>query len=297
MQPRGNKLGLWIIGVFLVLAIIPVSNCMARTRPRNSSQWSTMSSTHFLIYFRPSIRRRAVYGIRKKAEHYYRKIVQDLGLMRSKYWIWSDRCKIYIYKDLEDYKENSKVPEWSSGCASPELREIYIYPEQEHLEDVILPHEMTHIIFYEARGGVEIPNCVDEGVAMREEKSHKRVEASKWVVAKSFAENKYIPLEKLFGWEEYYSMSDEIAQLFYAESCLFLEFLLSEYPRSYFATFCWRLKTGKNFYDAFRMTYNRYNAFNKVNMDKLNEDYVAFVVNHSRSYIEYFRRKNDIGYK
>ncbi len=281
----------FIIFLSLVIVVFGRDMSYARARPKASGQWSAMASTHFLIYYRPSIQRRQIYKLRRKAEGYYRKIVQDLGLMRSKYWVWSDRCKIYVYKDAEDYKNNSKVPSWSEGCASPVLREIYIYPEQEHMDDVILPHEMTHIIFYEARGGADIPNCVDEGVAMREERNKQRVLSSRWVVAKSFAENKYIPLEKLFSWEKYYSMDQEVAQLFYAESCLFIEFLLTEYPRSFFATFSWRLKTTKDFYRAFRMTYNKYNAYNKVNMDKLDDDYIKFVVETSGRYIEYFKRQ------
>jgi len=185
------------------------------------------------------------------------------------------------------------MPEWSTGCANPQQREIYVYPEQKYLDSVILPHEMTHIIFYEARGGQEIPNCVDEGVAMREERDKMRVKNSEWIVAKSFADNKYIPLENLFSWKEYYSMDEETAGLFYAESCLFIEFLLSEFPKSFFATFCWRLKTGKPFHKAFRVSYSRYNAYNKLNMAKMNEEFVSFVIARTSRYIQYFKRQNE----
>ena len=75
------------IAIFFVFfaCLFPVH---ARVRHSRDTNWSKMASTHFLIYYRPSIKRRRIYKIRRRAEGYYRKIVQDLGLIRSKYWVW-----------------------------------------------------------------------------------------------------------------------------------------------------------------------------------------------------------------
>ena len=254
---------------------------IARNRSISTSGWSLFKATHFNIHYRPGIDKAFIYKMKRYAEGYYRKIVQDLGLIRANYWVWDDRCDIYIYANKADYLNHVKTQEWSEGAAAVGKREIHCYylADDQHLFDTVLPHEMTHLLFYEARQGKPVPHCIDEGVAMREEKDRKRVYISQYVVAKAFSENKYIPLERLFDWNsQYIKMDKETANLFYAESCLFIDFLLTRFPKNYFSTFCWRMKTGNDFYKAFRLSYPRFTAYGKIDMDKLNKEFIDYMI-------------------
>ncbi|MCK5288451.1 MAG: hypothetical protein KAJ79_05260 [Candidatus Omnitrophica bacterium] len=38
-----------------------------------------------------------------KAENYHDEITEHLGLKRSIFWTWENRCKIYFYRDQPDY--------------------------------------------------------------------------------------------------------------------------------------------------------------------------------------------------
>ncbi len=265
--------------VFLELMSTPLYGSYP-PRARSSSGWDLLRSMHFLIYYRPGVPKDFVYRLKRYAEKYYREIVQDLGLLRSSYWIWDDRCRIYVYRDEQDFHEYVELPEWSVGGAIPERREIHCYyipKREETLLYQVLPHEMTHILFYEARNGTPIPHVIDEGVAMREE-SQMRVFASHYIVAQALKEGKYIPLEKIFDWRSQYAKMDkETADLFYAESCLLIDFLLTEFPRNFFATFCWRMRSGYDFYRAFRLSYARYSSYDKIDMKRLSEDFWDYV--------------------
>ncbi len=275
------------VRVIFVVALLFINNAdniiFARSKVISTTGWTIFRSTHFLFYARPGIPKRFLYKMKRYAEKYYRQIVQDLGLLRSNYWIWEERCRVYIYANKKDFLANSGMPEWSDGSAVLQRREIHLYymtGEKERLLFIsTLPHEMTHLIFYEARKGQSIPNCIDEGVAMREEGDQRRIYSSQYIVAKALVNNKYIPLERLFDWRtQYLKMDKETALLFYAESCLFIDFLLSEFPRSFFSTFCWRMRVGNDFLKAFRLSYARYNAYNKIDIMKLNKEFLGYIM-------------------
>ncbi len=265
----------------LIVSLILVAPYSWAERGISNSGWSMFRSTHFVFYYRPGIPKRFLYKMKRYAERYYRRIVQDLGLLRTNYWVWDERCRVYIYANKEDYLRSVKtLPEWSEGGAIPERREIHCYyhEDNERLFRTVLPHEMTHLLFYEARKGMRIPHAIDEGVAMREEEDKSRVLGSYYVVTNALQNKKYIPVYRLLDWQsEYVKMDNETAQLFYAESCLLLDFLLTEFPKNFFANFCWRMRSGSDFYKAFRLSYPRYSAYGKINVDKLEEEFWQYV--------------------
>ncbi len=246
-----------------------------------NSGWRVFRSTHFVFYYRATIPKRFLYKMKRYAERYYRDIVRDLGLLRTNYWVWDERCEIYIYADREDYLRSvTGLPEWSEGGALPGQRKIccYYHTQNTHLFETVLPHEMTHLLFYEARKGMWVPHAIDEGVAMREERDKRRFLGACYVVAEALKNKKYIPVSRLLDWKtEYLKMDEETAQLFYAESCLLVDFLLTEFPKNFFANFCWRMRSGNDFYKAFRLSYPKYSAYGKINMSKLAEDFWHYV--------------------
>ncbi len=285
--------------VFLIslsLVLLSSGPLWARKKSISRKDWSVFRSTHFVFYYRPGIPKRFLYKMKRYAERYYRKIVTDLGLLRTRYWVWEDRCKIFIFADRDDYRKHlTFLTEWSSGGADMLNRRIYCFYTEDNQElfDVVLPHEMTHLLFYEARNGMQVPHAIDEGVAMREERDARRVLASQIRVAKSIAEGKYIPLAELLDWRtKYMKMDQETAELFYAESCLFVDFLLTEFPKSFFSTFCWRMRIGNDFYKAFRLSYARYSAYGKINIKKLEQDFWRYL-KRTNPFLAYYRQKSE----
>jgi len=193
-------------------------------------------SKHFIIYYQEAsadyIRR-----LEREAEHCYKSISEYLGFVRFDFWVWDNRCKIYLYPDEETYLGTTGVIGWSRGHVRIDKKEISTYMWQEMLFDTILPHEMGHIIFREFVGyNKALPLWLDEGVAcMQEYESKERLATAKCLVNLKL----YTHLDDLSTIRD---SSVIIPFIFYNEAASLVDFLLRRFGRNKFVDFCRSLR-------------------------------------------------------
>jgi hypothetical protein len=212
-------------------------------------------STHFIVYYKKGVDTDFIDDIIESAESYYDEIANNLGYHRYNFWLWDDRAKIYIFKDKESYREETKQPEWSGGCALYQQKKLWTYPHAAGFFDSILPHELGHIIFREFVGfGNNVPLWFEEGVASYEEKSKRY--AAKSQVKEFIAQNKIFDMSELSSINKPQDIySNEVAQIFYAQAVSIVYFLINKFDNYRFSVFCKNLKEGMGFDQALDKAY------------------------------------------
>jgi len=217
--------------------------------------WQTEKSEHFIIYYRDAPREYLDELIRS-AERYYNSITAELGFTRfDEFWTWDKRARIYLYKDIKEYQDVTKQPKWAGAGVNIFKREISTYVNMNHFFDAILPHELGHIIFREFVGfDRRLPIWMDEGVVSYLEKQEIGIRMK---TAKALIRMKsFMTLEELTA-----IRSPEmivVPNIFYSEAASVIEFLMDEYGKDKFVSFCQRLKglrQGEDWFDAIRDVY------------------------------------------
>ena len=129
------------------VCLLGVALFFVRESPCSAQEWKELSGTHFIVYYmgEEEFARDAL----DAAEVYYDKIASDLGYQRyQEFWTWEGRCKIYIYPDHQSYvKAHGGQPEWSHGMALFKSRTILTYAWHQNFLDLLLPHEIAHLVF------------------------------------------------------------------------------------------------------------------------------------------------------
>jgi len=237
-----------------------------------SLDWKQYKSQHFVVYYNAAPED-FVENVAEMAESYYREITDNLGFTRHKSWNLSDRAKIYIYNDSDDYAQNARQANWSAGAASPDSKTIRTFPAAQGFFDTTLPHELGHIIFREFIGHrSSIPLWFEEGVAMYQEKAKRW--GSKKVVQGLLDNGNFIPLERLSIMRLTSRSKQEFVNLFYAESASSVYYLISELGQSRFVRFCRKLREGIKFEEALESVYVRFE-----NIEEFNESWVKYLKN------------------
>lgn len=200
--------------------------------------WKNQKSEHFSIYFH-NPPQGYIDKLVCQAELYYKEIVDEFGFSRhDEFWTWDNRAKLYLYDSKEDYLKSTNQPLWSAASVNAFNREIYGYVDMEDFFDVILPHELAHIIFREFIGyKKKLPLWFDEGVASYMEKKNRqeRLLISKVIMQQT----RFMDLEMLTTMKRSTILMPEI---FYAESASVIEFLLKTYSKESFVEFCRALR-------------------------------------------------------
>jgi len=214
------------------------------------NKWNIEKSTHFIVHYQtvfPEYIRRVI----KEAEYYYDSITEELGFNRFDFWLWDNRCKIYLYNTKEDYQNHTGVVAWSRGHVNVLNKEISTYLWQDEFFDAILPHEMGHIIFRELIGyNRSIPLWLDEGIACAQEKDiQERLKVARFLISL----NLYIPLKDFSSLNK----TDLVMPfIFYNEAASIMYFMLNNFNKDLFVNFCRRLRDDKvDWKDAFLSVY------------------------------------------
>ncbi|MEA3561000.1 MAG: peptidase MA family metallohydrolase [Candidatus Omnitrophota bacterium] len=212
-------------------------------------QWNIKKSKHFIIYYQQAPRE-YVGRVANSAEHYYKSITDYLGFRRFNFWTFDRRCKIYLYPEQKEYLEGSQGISWSSGSVHVIKKEINTYVREDEFFDHVLPHEMGHIIFREVIGfDKQLPLWIDEAVALLQEKDREKY----LTAARGMVKDKsYLSFKELSGIKDYGSLRPFI---FYSESASIIEFLLEEFGREKFVSFCRRLRDGQDWEQALLRAY------------------------------------------
>jgi len=230
-------------GVFLLLiACAPLSASAAE-------DWQEKSCSHFIIYY-TDVSPDYLSQLAIKAENYYKSITARFGFNRFDFWSWDNRCKIFLYSDTDSYINATGTISWSRAHVNVVDKHIVTYTGQDEFFDIILPHEMAHIIFRECVGfDKSLPLWLDEGVAiLAEVDSSRRLAYAKEAVLKG----NYIPLDKLSNINDYALMDPYV---FYSQSASVVDFLLDRYGRNTFVNFCRELRDNNSWKLALKKVY------------------------------------------
>ncbi len=215
--------------------------------------FATQKSTHFIIKYR--CEKQFARKVGQYAEQYYYKIENDLCLNRfSNFWTWDKRCIIIIYSSYDEYIRVTGQPDWSGGHVDYKNRVIYSFQWADNFLSVLLPHELTHIIFREYAGsGRRIPLWIDEGLAQYEERTPNPERAE--VLKKSVRGAMFIPLNNLQKINELTTQPTDGVVLFYAQSESIISFMIQKFGKTRFAEFIRQLRSGKTVPESLRLAY------------------------------------------
>lgn len=235
---------------FLIILFWVAGICLAQEQDK----WNLEKSTHFIVYYK-NAPGDFIKQLIDNSENYYEKISFDLGFNRFNFWLWDDRAKIYIYNNASDYRAATGQPGWSGGSALPRDKIIKTFAYAQGFFETVLAHEIGHIIFREFVGfdNPAVPLWLDEGVASYQERvRHSQADA---LIKKALDLGNFIPLEKLPNFGEQFSMPQDTAQLFYAQGFSAVDFLIKQYGKDKFVTFCQNLRDKRNMDRALASVY------------------------------------------
>jgi hypothetical protein len=223
--------------------------------------WLKFDGDHFVVLCASSDDEDLAHDILDHAEDYYNSIADDIGYSRyQNFWTWDDRVKIILFPDLQSYVRTTGQPPWSNGFASiySELfrsRIIVSFKGQQDFLEVILPHEITHLILHDFIGfNRPIPRFFDEGVAQLEQKDDSLNHMD--VMVKLIVGGRIIPLQDLLHYDLLAHRNDvESVSIFYVESLYIVDFLIKTYGKDAFKDMCRHLRDGAGFEDALKASY------------------------------------------
>lgn len=179
----------------------------------------------------------------------------DLCFRRFNFWLWDNRARVYVYDSAEDYQKQTGQPAWSLGAALPRDKIIRIYPEAKNFFDMILPHELAHIIFREFVGFYNdaVPLWLDEGVASYQGgvKGISLKETLKAAVEKGV----FMDSEQLSNFDARKARDNKQVSLFYLESVGIIDYLIREFGKDKFVLFCQNLRDKKDLNRAIASAY------------------------------------------
>lgn len=197
-----------------------------------SVAYERMETSHFAILYQAGDRKIAK-GLLRSAEPTRSRIMADLGAN------FPDKTEIFIAPTIEDFQHlqpgGTWVPLWAGGVAYPERNLIIMRSPRSvkrgHMDYLqVFAHEFTHVALGRAITEGEVPPWLAEGLAM--------YEAGEWsfersaTVVKAVLSGRLIPLHALS-----FPADEEEAELSYAESFIFVSFLINHMGRSDFHRF------------------------------------------------------------
>ncbi len=223
--------------------------------------WLKFDGDHFQVICQSSDDEDMAHDILNHAEDYYNDIADDIGYSRYQdFWTWNNRVKIILFHDQQSYVQQTGQPPWSQGFASiySELfksRIIVSYKDQSNFLEVILPHEITHLILHDFIGfDRPIPRFFDEGVAQLEQKDDSLNHMD--VMVQLITGGQIIPLQDLLSYDLMAHKNDaHSVSIFYVESLYIVDFLVKTYGKDAFKELCRNLRDGKSFEEALKSSY------------------------------------------
>ncbi|MDQ5986842.1 MAG: hypothetical protein CSYNP_02575 [Syntrophus sp. SKADARSKE-3] len=169
------------------------------------------------------------------AEEVRQRVVADIG------YEFTDRITIVLAPSIEEFQNvqpgKESIPPWASAVAYPE-RNLIILRSPGAVKggrldyEKVFTHEFTHIIMGRVLEGREAPTWLSEGFAM--------YESSEWHfermagLTKAFLTKRVIPLKRL---TTNFPVDAEEAEIAYAESFMFVSFLINKFGHKAFQQF------------------------------------------------------------
>lgn len=203
-------------------------------QPLCAEPYQRLETNHFFIEYGEADGKLAKY-IATTTENLRERIIADIG------YDFSDKTLIILAPSIEEFQKvqpgKAMIPLWAAAVAYPE-RNLIILRSPGAIKggrldyEKVFTHEFTHIVIGKVMEGRDTPAWLAEGFAM--------YESSEWHLTrmsgltKAFLTKRVIPLEKLTA--NFPSGPDE-AELAYAESFMFVSFLINKFGSKAFQQF------------------------------------------------------------
>jgi hypothetical protein len=220
------KHSIFTIGLFLFVIVCCQSAC--------AESYHQLGTNHFNIKYVDTEEKLAKH-ISTISEEIRERVVADIG------YDFSDRITIILAPSIEEFQKvqpgKEMIPLWASAVAYPE-RNLIILRSPGAVKggrldyEKVFTNEFTHIIMGRVLEGREAPTWLSEGFAM--------YESSEWHFArmtgltKAFLTKQVIPLKRLTA---NFPVDAEEAELAYAESFMFVSFLINKFGHKAFQQF------------------------------------------------------------
>jgi hypothetical protein len=206
-----------------------------------------VKSDHFQVFYLED--RAFASEVSRTAERLYTAINAELGFDRVvkkehlSFWLWEDRCQIYLYRTRAEFVRSTGAPTWSAGFVNYRDRIIHSYNGAETFLDSTLQHELAHILFREYVGldNPNVPRWLDEGVAQYAERD--RRERALEFVREGLQRDRYFPFIDFHGMR-LRPADGEAAVLYYRQAVSVVHFFIARYGSSRFIDFCSNLRDG-----------------------------------------------------
>ena len=214
--------------------------------------WREYKGEHFIISYHPSIPDKYIREFDRKCEHYYTLIAERLGFKRFNYWSWDNRARVLIYSSKQQVIANEAWPEWTRAMVYVRKKLIKTYCFEKELFDVVLPHEIAHIVLRELIGlEARVPLWFEEGVACTNEAGYQRyLGATKQLLA----QGAYLSVAKLERINNRATKS-KANTMFYPMAASLVIFLQKTYSQQDFIRLCRELRDGTTFYKGLNKVY------------------------------------------
>ena len=218
-----------------------------------AENWQELKGEHFEVFYLEDAK--FAQDVLTRAEKYYEHIASDLGYSRyDNFWQWDNRAKIFIYRTHDEFLKATGKKSWVYGTAIYGERKIISYRWSQGFLDVLLPHELSHLIFRDFVGFKgAVPLWLDEGISQWEE-----ADKRKWavhMVKNLIKKRNYIPLAELTRLGAGSANNFTVSAKLYAQAVTLVGYLIEKYGPDKFAQFCRGLRDGKNVNDALSYAY------------------------------------------
>ena len=224
-------------------------------------------SRYLIVHYKKDASNPAVVeGIIRRGEEYLTEFRQELGLAPLEYFAKlapEEKIKVYLYSTEKNYHQDNPDP-FSWGDAEPDKKSVYIFPDAT-FNSVILPHELGHVVFYEAigpSGYSQIPKWLNEGVACHMERGSGKLRMEPYA-REALLKRNFVPLKDLDRFR-LRARSEEEVFVFYGEATSAVNFLINTYGPDSFKAFCRYLKEGHSLDEAVKLSFSGLNNIDDV---------------------------------
>jgi hypothetical protein len=224
----------------LVVVFLIVLNSVFFSYSFAQDEWNQKKSKHFIIYYQ-DVPNRYIADLAAEAENYYNEITEYLGYKGFDFWTWENRCRIYIYKNRQEYLQATGSAKWSRAHVNVKDKKIDSYYAQDIFYETILPHELGHIIFRAFIGlDKKLPLCLDEGIACNQEANYSVRLKIAAVLAKR---NMYTPFNQILSIDKKDFVNPAY---FYSQCASMVDFLITKFGRRRFTALCRKIRDENN---------------------------------------------------
>ena len=237
---------------FLMAFMLLLPSARGEQGNADDNGWRRQARTAHFSFFAPDARKKLARQLSTSAERRYSTLCEQLGLCDY----GPDHIDVYLAEDAERFASSfpteSAMAEWAVGVAFTAENRIVLRAHGSALFSVVetFEHEVSHLLLYAQISRRNIPRWFSEGLAIWQsgESVIKRLEAAHHAALTG-------RLQPLRKFTKRFPSRGQAVSLAYAQSGLFLRWLVSEYSPDHLRALVRRLAAGSAFRSSFQTTY------------------------------------------